>query len=166
MNLTDLNQADRSAARELLTQCCSSSRWVDETLAAAPFADGDALKAAADKAWAATGEADWLEAFAGHPRIGDIRSLREKYANTRAMAAGEQSGMDEASDGVIAALAQGNEDYEARFGFIFIVCATGKSASEMLQLLQDRLSNEREEELRIAAAEQHKITHIRLEKLL
>ena len=105
---------------------------------------------------------DWLEAFAGHPRIGDLDSLRHRFAATAALAAAEQAGTREASDRVLRALAQGNADYERRFGHLFIVCATGKSADEMLAILDQRLSNDPDVELEIAAGEQRKITRLRL----
>ncbi|MEQ8802229.1 MAG: 2-oxo-4-hydroxy-4-carboxy-5-ureidoimidazoline decarboxylase, partial [Haliea sp.] len=112
------------------------------------------------------GEADLLEAFEGHPKIGDVNSLKAKYSSTKALAAGEQSSVDEAGDAIIEALARGNSEYEEKFGFIFIVCATGKSAREMSGLLQARLPNDRATELANAAGEQRKIFQIRLSKLL
>jgi 2-oxo-4-hydroxy-4-carboxy-5-ureidoimidazoline decarboxylase len=101
-----------------------------------------------------------------HPRIGDVSKLREKYKATATWSSQEQRGVQEASEEVLQGLADGNREYEARFGFIFLVCATGKSAGEMLALLRERMNNEPEAELRIAAGEQAKITRIRLEKLL
>ncbi len=111
-------------------------------------------------------DADWLEAFAAHPRIGDVDALRAKFAATAAWASGEQAGVAGASESTLRALAEGNRDYEAKFGHIFIVCATGKTADEMLGLLRERLANEPDAELAVAAAEQAKITAIRLRKLL
>jgi 2-oxo-4-hydroxy-4-carboxy-5-ureidoimidazoline decarboxylase len=131
-----------------------------------PFADAKALLASADEVWASLGPVDWKEAYAHHPRIGDKQALRERFAATRQWAAGEQAGVSGASESVLDALAEGNRDYESRFGHIFIVCATGKSAEEMLALLRARLGNDPKTEERIAAAEQAKITRIRLEKLL
>jgi 2-oxo-4-hydroxy-4-carboxy-5-ureidoimidazoline decarboxylase len=131
-----------------------------------PFSDAKALFAAAEEVWAGLGPADWMEAFSHHPRIGDKEGLRQRFATTRQWAAGEQSGVSEASEAVLEALAQGNRDYEARFGHIFIVCATGKGADEILGLLRERLGHDPETEHRAAAAEQARITRIRLEKLL
>ena len=131
-----------------------------------PFADAAALFALADACWAGLSRDDWLEAFAHHPRIGDVEGLRTRFANTRAWAAGEQAGTASASEAVLQALTEGNRAYEARFGYIFIVCATGKSAEEMLGLLHARLPNDPAAELPIAAEEQRKITRLRLEKLL
>lgn len=153
-------------ARDEFARCCGSAAWVEKMLARRPFADQAAAQAAADAAWAETSEKDWLEAFAQHPRIGGKDALRAKFASTAAWAQGEQAKVARADEAVLDALAKGNADYEARFGFIFIVCATGKTAAEMLSLLKARLSNQRAAELEIAAGEQAKITKIRLEKLL
>jgi 2-oxo-4-hydroxy-4-carboxy-5-ureidoimidazoline decarboxylase len=161
-----LNGLEPQAFTEGLIRCCGSQRWADAMLAARPFVSEAALFEVSDEAWAATSEADWLEAFRHHPKIGDRESLRQKFASTATWAANEQSGTSAASEDVLAALAEGNEAYERKFGFIFIVCATGKTAAEMLELLQARLPNDRETELRIAAGEQHKITRLRLEKWL
>lgn len=153
-------------ARGELLRCCGCASWADAVLAARPFRDKAALLAASDAAWAKTGETDWLEAFSHHPRIGGKDALREKFAATKAWASGEQAGTAAATEAVLAALASGNAAYEKKFGHIFIVCATGKSAAEMLDLLKSRLPNSAATELRLAAGEQYKITKIRLEKLL
>lgn len=130
-----------------------------------PFADEDALLAAARRAWGTLDRADWLEAFAAHPKIGDLQSLAEKYPSTARWAAGEQAGAAQAAQSTLEALASRNQAYAARFGYIFIVCATGKSAEEMLAILEKRLANRPEDEILIAAAQQEKITEIRLRKL-
>lgn len=166
MNLSDLNALPPEKARDEFARCCGSAAWVEKMIARRPFADKAAVMGAADEAWAAAGEKDWLEAFSHHPRIGGKDALRAKFASTTAWAQGEQAKVAQADENTLDALAEGNADYEARFGFIFIVCATGKTAPEMLALLKARLPNERGPELSIAAAEQHKITKIRLEKLL
>jgi 2-oxo-4-hydroxy-4-carboxy-5-ureidoimidazoline decarboxylase len=131
-----------------------------------PFGDAQALLRAADEVWAGCAEPDWREAMTHHPRIGDVSRLREKFAATASWSSQEQKGVGAASEETLHALAEGNRAYEARFGFIFLVCATGKSADEMLSLLRARLDNAPSDELRIAAGEQAKITRIRLEKLL
>jgi len=131
-----------------------------------PFHNEAALSQEAERLWSTMGPAEWREAMTHHPRIGDVSRLREKYKATGAWSEQEQRGMDGAGEDVIQALADGNRAYEERFGFIFLVCATGKSAAEMLGLLRARLDNPPDEELRIAAEEQAKITRIRLEKLL
>jgi 2-oxo-4-hydroxy-4-carboxy-5-ureidoimidazoline decarboxylase len=130
-----------------------------------PFRHEADLFGAADQIWRGLTRADWLEAFASHPKIGDLDSLRTKFATTGAWAAGEQAGVAGAAEAVLQSLADGNAAYEAKFGYIFIVCASGKTAEEMLALLRQRLVNDPDEELRIAAAEQMKITCSRLAKL-
>ncbi len=166
MTLNELNQLGNEKAVEAFMQCCTASSWVDKMVASRPFADVAAMSAAADKNWQGLLDSDYLEAFEGHPKIGDVNSLRAKYANTKALASGEQSSVNEASEQVLNDLSQGNDDYFNKFGFIFIVCATGKSAAQMLALLQARLPNDRATELVNASEEQRKIFHIRLEKLL
>lgn len=166
MTLDELNQLNEEQATTAFMQCCTASNWVAKMVGARPFADTDSLAGAADKHWQTLGEQDFLEAFDGHPKIGDVNSLRAKYASTKALASGEQSAVQQASEVVLQDLAKGNEAYLDKFGFIFIVCATGKSAEQMLQLLQARLPNDRVTELANAAEEQRKIFHIRLEKLL
>jgi 2-oxo-4-hydroxy-4-carboxy-5-ureidoimidazoline decarboxylase len=165
MNAESLNQMSPDAARGTLLRCCGSGRWADAMTLRRPFAAaGDVLRAAAEVE-ASLDRSDWLEAFAAHPRIGDLESLRKKFASTADLASGEQAGVAGADDEVIRALADGNGEYEARFGYIFIVCASGKSAAEMLAILRQRLKNDPATELQIAAAEQAKITRLRLEKL-
>lgn len=166
MSLDQLNGASADEVAGLLRQCCTCEAWIERVVQQRPFASAQELQRTADRAWIDLAEGDYLQAFEGHPKIGDINSLQAKYANTKALAAGEQSAVDNAGEDVIAALAQGNSEYEQKFGFIFIVCATGKSAGEMLALLQARLPNDRELELLNAAEEQRKIFQIRLEKLL
>ncbi len=166
MTLDVFNALPLEGARDELLRCCGCASWAGAVLSARPFKDNAALLAASDAAWAKTGEADWHEAFAHHPRIGGKDALREKFAATKAWASGEQSGAAAASEAVLDALAAGNAQYEKKFGHIFIVCATGKSAAEMLDLLKSRLLNNAGAELRLAAGEQNKITKIRLEKLL
>ena len=161
--LDAMREAEAAAA---FTRCCGASRWVQQMLARRPFGSAEALHQAADEVWATMAKADILEAFDHHPRIGaDLSALREKFASTADWSGGEQASVAGASEETLHALRDGNVAYEQRFGHIFIVCATGKSAGEMLALLEARLPNDPEEELRIAAAEQAKITHLRLEKI-
>ena len=164
--LQRLNELGAEEARAELLRCCGSSRWAAAMIARRPFASPAALLEAADSAWQGLDEAAWREAFAHHPKIGDREALRSRFAATAAWAADEQAGAGAAAEDVLEALAQGNLDYERRFGYIFIVCATGKTAPEMLALLRERLPHSPEEELRIAAGEQAKITRLRLQKLL
>lgn len=130
-----------------------------------PFGSQMTMLAAAEEEWFALGPEDWREAFSHHPRIGDVEALRLRFAETRRLSEREQAGVMAADDDVIKALAAGNRAYEQRFGYIFIVCATGKSADEMLRLLRARLENDASTEIRLAAEEQAKITRIRLNRL-
>lgn len=164
--LSQLNTASESSAWNDLLRCCGASKWVLSMMNARPFQSTEALFARSDEAFTGLARTDWREAFAHHPKIGDIESLRSKFASTRAWAGNEQSGTSVASEETLQALAQGNTDYEEKFGFIFIICATGKSADEMLLALQERLSNDAATELINAAEQQKQITNLRLRKLL
>ena len=164
--LAALNHLPETEAYTAFENCCCASAWVTAMVKSRPFASLEQLQQEALKIWNSLGENDFLEAFEGHPKIGDVSSLKAKYAHTKALASGEQSSVQVADDEVLEALARGNQAYEQKFGFIFIVCATGKSAAEMLALLEARLPNERADELRIAAEQQSQITAIRLNKLI
>lgn len=166
MTLSDLNNLAPEARAGALATCCGAPAWVGALNQRFPFATAAALLAAADEVWYGLGEADWREAFAHHPKIGDVGALKEKFASTAAWAAGEQGAVRQASADTLGALAAGNAAYEAKFGYIFIVCATGKSADEMLALLQARLPHAPATEIHLAMGEQAKITRLRLEKLL
>ncbi len=166
MLLSDLNNLSPTARAEALATCCGASAWVAALNQQFPFATAEALYAEADRLWYSLNETDWREAFTHHPKIGDVNALKEKFASTAAWAAGEQGAVRQASQDTLEALAAGNDAYEHKFGYIFIVCATGKSADEMLALLQARLPNTPEAEITIAMGEQAKITRLRLEKLL
>jgi len=161
-----LNRLSREAAAEALTRCCGATRWVQGMLARVPFASQTAMFAAAVEIWAQLGPDDYREAFAHHPEIGsDLDELRRKFAKTAELSQAEQSAALGASEATLHALRDGNRAYRERFGFSFIVCASGKSAEEMLGLLRARLKHAPDLELDIAATEQAKITHLRLEKL-
>lgn len=173
MTLHELNSMSQPQLKEELMKCCGSTTWVKMMMAYFPADDLVELLEDAEEMWYACSEEDWKEAFAHHPRIGDVASLSEgllsettKFANTAAWASHEQSNVNIADKETIEALAKSNRLYEEKFGYIFIVCATGKSAEEMLALLQARLSNNPEEEIKIAAEEQHKITQLRIQKLV
>ncbi len=166
MTLSELNQLPPDERKAALTTCCGSTIWVDTLASLFPFENAEQLFREAETIWESCSEADWREAFAHHPKIGDIDSLRARFASTKAWAAGEQAGVASASQNVLEDLAEGNRLYEEKFGYIFIICATGKSAGEMLDSLNARLPNAPETEIRIAMQEQGKITRIRLEKLL
>jgi len=149
-----------------LSKCCGARAWVQRMLPFIPADDLVELLEDAESQWWLCNEEDWKEAFTHHPKIGDLDSLKKKFANTAVWASGEQSGVNTATDVILNALAEGNRLYEEKFGYIFIVCASGKSAEEMLGMLNERLKNNPEDEIRIAADEQNKITLLRLEKLL
>ena len=159
----DLASADE--ARRLLATCCGSRRWVDRMLARRPFGSRVDLLTTAREEWNVLESADWREAFAHHPKIGDRDALAARFPATHELSAREQAGIAGATAAVLDALAEGNRRYEEKFGYVFIVCATGKSANEMLALLEARLPNDEATELRIAAAEQAKITELRLLRL-
>jgi 2-oxo-4-hydroxy-4-carboxy-5-ureidoimidazoline decarboxylase len=159
-----IDEASPAEARRLLTASCGAARWVDGMVRRRPFGSHQAILAAARDAWWSLESSDWREAFAHHPKIGDKEALRARFATTRARSESEQAGVSSASEATLAALAHGNRDYEERFGYIFIVCATGKSAQEMLALLQARITNDPATEIRIAAEEQSKITALRLSR--
>ncbi|WP_210519840.1 2-oxo-4-hydroxy-4-carboxy-5-ureidoimidazoline decarboxylase [Hymenobacter terricola] len=167
MTLTELNNLPKTALTEALQTCCGSTAWVEKMVASFPVSDVETLMDEANTQWNSLSEADWREAFTHHPKIGgDVAALRAKFATSSTWAEGEQASVKQASQETLEALAAGNEEYERKFGYIFIVYATGKSADEMLALLQARLSNKSEDEILIAAGEQNKITRLRLEKLL
>jgi len=166
VTLQELNDVSPDDAISAFLRCCGSTRWVRLMEQRRPFRDRTELFDAAEKIWRTLGPDDWKEAFSHHPRIGSVGSLRTKFPDTAAWAEGEQSGTRKASEETLHQLAEANEAYEQKFGRIFIVCATGKSAEEMLALMKSRLPNDPDSELGVAAAEQLKITRIRLEKLL
>lgn len=158
-----LTQAD--AASELL-KCCGSSRWANRVAAQMPFDDFQQLMTEADRVWSGLGPEDWLEAFSHHPKIGERRPAPAQSAEAARWSEQEQAGTSAAAQDALSELTTLNRAYEDRFGHIFIVCATGKTTEEMLALLKERLGNEPERELHIAAREQQRITHLRLRKLL
>lgn len=159
-----IDTAPSADARAFLSACCGSARWVERMLARRPFGDDERLQAAAREEWFALPPQDWLEAFAHHPQIGDRESLRARFPRTAHLSAAEQGGIAGASDETLGALADLNRAYQQKFGYIFIVCATGRSADEMLAALQHRINNDPQTELRIAAEEQAQITALRLRR--
>ncbi len=160
-----LNALPYETILQTLQTCCASARWCEELEESRPFLNDDDVLNKSAKVFSGLDESDWLEAFEGHPQIGNVDTLRAKYANTKAIAGDEQSGVQSASEDVLKQLAAANDEYLKKFGFIFIVCATGKSAKEMLELLQQRLPRTRDQELITAGEEQSKITALRLKKL-
>lgn len=148
-------------ARAALARCCGSSAWVEAMVRARPYLDATTLRRAVDRAFDALSEADWLEAFAAHPRIGEQPDRLRTFTHADDSAR-EQAGVDGANAATMAALADGNRRYEATFGHVFLVCATGKRAGEMLVILRSRLANPPDVERAVAASEQRKITLLRL----
>ncbi len=163
------NEVDATAALRAMLACCGARRWASSMVALRPFGSVESLSLTADEVWSTMEEADWLEAFATHPRIGE-----RKQASGSNVASGksaewskhEQALAAAATEHVLAELAEGNALYEQRFGFTYIVCATGKSASEMLTILNRRLMSDRDAELREASEQQRQIMQIRLGKWL
>lgn len=166
MTLHELNTLPKDQLKEELTKCCGSSAWVERMLPFFPADDLVELLEDAEEQWYHCSEEDWKEAFSHHPKIGDTSSLKEKFSSTAEWAAAEQKAAGNASPETMEALAEANRQYEMKFGYIFIVFASGKSAKEMLKILQSRLTHEPKAEIQIAAEEQNKITRFRLEKLL
>ena len=165
MTIAEFDHFSLEKKKELLLQCCGSSAWITRMLAEPAFEDLVDIMEVAEEKWYECNEADWLEAFEHHPQIGDVNSLKEKFASTKEWVSAEQSGVNSASQNILQQLTDTNKKYRERFGYIFIVCATGRSAEEMLGLIQRRMNNSPEEEIKIAMAEQNKITKLRLEKL-
>jgi 2-oxo-4-hydroxy-4-carboxy-5-ureidoimidazoline decarboxylase len=166
MTPAELNALPENGAREAFARCCGASAWVSQMVSARPFASAAQVLDVARERWESLGPPDRREAFAHHPRIGDLESLQRKYAASADLASREQAGVSKATRAVLEALAEGNRAYEQRFGYIFIVFASGKSAEEMLELLKNRLGNEPAAEIGIAGKEQWKIMRLRLEQLL
>ena len=147
-------------------KCCGSRNWARALTDVRPFTDVDALFQKANTIFLSLRDEDWLEAFQAHPKIGEQKAGAVQSEQARGWSAKEQSGIQDAVTETKAALVAGNQEYEERFGFIFIVCATGKTSEEMLAILNERLQHDPETELRVAAEQQQKITRLRLEKLL
>jgi OHCU decarboxylase len=164
--LAQLNQAAKETAEADFLNCCGSQTWVRMMTEARPFADVAALMTQAEQIWQNLETQDWLEAFTAHPKIGARKAVLQQSAQAAEWSNAEQSGTQTAADSLRGELEKANRLYEEKFGFIFIVCATGKSAEEMLDLCRRRLKNNADTEIRIAADEQRKITEIRLKKLL
>ena len=166
IEIASFNNLSRSRAQKALLDCCGAKKWVEQMAAQMPFASHVQLLESAGKTWMQLGREDWLEAFRHHPAIGESRAKSKQSANARRWSAGEQSVAQRSPRKTLAALAAENRKYQAKFGHVFLICASGKSSEEILKNLQQRLSNDPEAELRVAAEEQRKITRLRLEKLL
>ncbi|MCA1563365.1 MAG: 2-oxo-4-hydroxy-4-carboxy-5-ureidoimidazoline decarboxylase [Acidobacteria bacterium] len=157
-----IDAATGDEAAEWLRTCCAAPQWVERMCARRPFGTANAVLAAAREEWFALSEDDWRDAFSHHPRIGDRDALRDRFATTRDLSQREQSGVQGAADDVLAALAKANREYEARFGYVFLICATGLTAEEMLESLRARMQNDPATEIRVAAAEHARICALRL----
>jgi len=164
VTLPEFNALSDGQAESALMDCCGCARWTAGLASQRPYACMEGLYKAADSVWWKLGRADWLEAFSHHPQIGEKPASGSTPA--RQWAEGEQSGSRAASEDVKERLARGNRAYFEKFGYIYIVCATGKSAEAMLAILNQRLQNDAASELSIAAEQQRQITRIRLDKLL
>lgn len=163
--LDEWNRADEGVAGDPMLACSGAKRWATEMVRSRPFRSIEDLSQTADLLWSAMQEADWLEAFACHPRIGE-RKAEHATTQSAAWSGQEQASVSSALERVLAELAEGNSLYEKRFGFTYIVCATGKSAEEMLAILKRRLANDKAVELGEAAEQQRQILQIRLRKWL
>jgi allantoicase len=160
------NRLSREQARKAFLDCCGARKWAEQMLTMRPFPDLENVFDTADKVWAGLERADWLEAFHHHPAIGGRKAKAKQSASSRRWSAREQSAAQKSPQKTLVALAAANREYHAKFGHVFLICATGKSSEEILKNLEERMSNDPEAELRIAAEEQRKITRLRLEKLL
>lgn len=166
ISLERFNSLGEGEKDELLKKACFCETWSRNLRTSEPFPTLTDLLTKAEEVWFSCDENAWLQAFDAHPKIGDPASLKKKYQATLSTAKNEQSKVEEASDEIINELAEYNENYAKKFGFIFIVFATGKSAAQMLTLLKERINNSREVELKNAATEQNKITRLRLENMI
>lgn len=160
------NRLSNEDAEKEILPCCGSRRWAHGMAARRPFPDDASLLTVSDEAWHSLAEEDWMEAFRSHPRIGESRAAEVVPAQSAAWSAQEQREVAAAGDAVKISLAEGNREYEKRFGHIFIVCATEKSGPEILEILQRRLHNDKATELQEAAEQQRQIMRIRLERWL
>jgi OHCU decarboxylase len=163
VDLSDLNRLPETEAREALATCCASSGWSAAMTARRPFPDLATMLAHAEEVWWDLTPDDWLEAFASHPRIGERRGGDDRHSRWSRR---EQAQAADADEEVRRMIAECNHDYEARFGFTFIVFATDRTADEILDLCRARLGNGEIRELTVAAAEQARITNLRLRRLV
>lgn len=162
MTLDELNNISVEAAEAFFTQACAAKRWVTKMQEQRPYASESNVRQRAKTNWHDMEQADVLQAFDAHPMIGDISSLREKYASTKAMASNEQDGARQADEATLTALRKLNLAYKEKHGFIFIICASGLDAHTMLEEIAQRIDNPTATEIDIASAEQIKITLLRI----
>ncbi len=161
-----LNGLRQEQARKSFLDCCGSSRWAEKMSNFRPFLNVEQLLQTAEKVWASLDQNDWLEAFGRHPSVGGKKAPQKQSGTARKWSSREQSRVQSASERVRAQLAEANQAYDAKFNSVFLICASGKTAEEILENLRARLLNDADTERQIAAEEQRKITRIRLEKLL
>lgn len=166
MTIEEFNRLPSDEARAALERCCGCTRWVGQMVSRRPFVNLTHLMGIANASWMRLAPDDWREAFGHHPRIGGVAALRQRFSTTADLASREQAGAAGAPQATLEALSEGNRAYEERFGYIFIVFASGRSADEMLSLLRQRLGNDPDAEVKIAAKEQWKIMRLRLDRLL
>lgn len=165
MTIAAFDQLNNERKKELLLTCCGSQQWVNNMVELLPYEDLVDVMEDAEQVWYGLDEPEWLHAFSHHPKIGDLSSHQEKFASTAHLASAEQASMATATDATMHELAELNQRYESKFGFIFIICATGRSPKEMLQSINQRLANDRDTELENAVNEQNEIIKLRLQKL-
>ncbi|HEU4930993.1 MAG TPA: 2-oxo-4-hydroxy-4-carboxy-5-ureidoimidazoline decarboxylase [Pyrinomonadaceae bacterium] len=165
-DLAWLNSLTAEEAAKELRQCCGSTRWTEQMSNDRPYSSFESLIMHAERVWWALTPDNWLEAFRSHPKIGEKKTSEKVSPQSQQWSGQEQAGVSRASQDTVDSLAALNRAYEQKFGFIFIICATGKTSEEMLAALHERLNHDADTELRLAAAEQAKITELRLKKLL
>lgn len=164
MSLETFNTMDEKAAHAKLLEACHCRPWANLVLFGRPYKTWEEFLTLGERTWNGLSEGNWLDAFEAHPEIGDVSTLKNKFRSTKGMASNEQSGVNEADEETLKQLVRLNKEYKNKFGFIFIVFATGKSARQMRDILDARMLNSRDAELKNAAREQWKITQLRLEK--
>ncbi|GDY28047.1 2-oxo-4-hydroxy-4-carboxy-5-ureidoimidazoline decarboxylase [Agarivorans sp. Toyoura001] len=163
--LSELNNLPLSQFVSQMASICTSKTWQQQLASLRPFQSPEHCYQMAIQAFSQLTEQDWLEAFAGHPMIGDLSSLHKKYSQGKDLSQAEQAQVADAQQTTLHALLKLNQDYLRRYGFIFIVCASGKSADQMLHLLQQRYGQSRQQELITAAKQQQQISLLRMENL-
>jgi OHCU decarboxylase len=161
-----LNSLSAAEAENEFLKCCGSTRWARRMAEERPFESVAKLAETAERIWWSLEPQDWLEAFHSHPKIGEKKAAAVTSDQSARWSEAEQAAVNDAASATLQQLAELNRQYEQKFGYIFIVCATGKTSEEMLEILRERLGNEPDQELRNAAAEQAKITQLRLNKLI
>ncbi|MEO8193684.1 MAG: 2-oxo-4-hydroxy-4-carboxy-5-ureidoimidazoline decarboxylase [Gemmatimonadales bacterium] len=166
LSVAELDALPESEAEEVFRFCCGSSQWIHGMIARRPFGSVERVLTAADSVWQETSPEDWHEAFTHHPRIGEKGAAKEQDTRASEWSEGEQAGVRTISAEMGTELAEANRAYEERFGHIYIVCANGRSGEEMLAMARERLANDPQTELRVAAEQQRRITDLRLRKLL